>query len=480
MSTTEARPDSGPALEEAQQSAYPVLAHERTWGRLAFIGVGASLAAGTWLFPIGGAVASFLPAWSGTLVMVGGMMIGMGLLFVGTVPMQNRHGIDSVSGTVPFLGIRGSGLALALVWLSIVAWNVILTIIMGRSFARIMREVGLLNISEGSVNPVGNAIGIVGLALVVVLVVNGPAIIKRLEVALALMVVVIVLLIFGLLFGHFGFKAVGDAKPLAPFGNHHMDFVVVLELLIATGLSWWPWVGGLVRLVPSPRKAMPGFMIGLGLTVPLVTAASLYSALVTQDPDPSSWMLTVGGTGWGVLGLLLVVAANLGTLAANLFVAGVAANRVPVVRERLSWTGNLLITTIPVMVLVILFGDTFLAQTPKVLAFSGLFYAPLAGIGAVDYFVLRRGTISLRGLYDGSRTAPYYYWGGVNPVGVAAAVAGFVTYLALLDPLTLESHGIFKWTTASVPALVVSAIAYLALTRLITKPMGKGDLDRPR
>lgn len=464
----------GLAIQEAQESRYPVLRSERTWSKWAFVAVCASLAAGTWNFPIGGAIAAYLPAWSGTLVMVAGMMIGMGFLLVGTLPMLNRYGLDSVSGTAPYLGVRGSYFGLLLVWAPVAAWNAILTIILGRSVVRILNEIGVLDIKASSVAGWGNVAGVLCLLVIVALVAKGPALLKRLEIVLTFMVVALFSLVFVLLFAEFGGTRVDNAKPLAPFDDYQLNVVIVVELMIGAALSWWPWIGGLVRLVPSAPKALPGYLIGLGIAVPFTTAGSLYSALVVEDADPSAWMLTLGGTGWGIVALLLVAAANLGTIAANLFVAGVASNRVKPVQQKLRWGHNLLIAALPVAAIVLFFGDTFLEQTPKVLAFSGLFYGPLAGIAAADYLVLRRQRISLRGVYDTSPNAPYYYWGGFNPVGIVAAAAGFVLYRLLLNPLTFEPSGPFKWMTASIPAFLVAAVVYIMLTRLIVMPAGKG------
>lgn len=463
------------AVQEAQESRYPVLRSERTWGRWAFVAVCASLAAGTWNFPIGGAIAAYLPAWSGTFVMVAGMMIGMGFLLVGTLPMLNRYGLDSVSGTAPYLGVRGSYLGLLLVWAPVAAWNAILTIILGRSVVRILDQIGVIHVASSSIAGWGNVAGVVCLLVIVVFVTRGPALLKRLEIALTFMVVALFSLVFVLLFAKFGGSRVDNAKALAPYDDHQLNVVTVVELMIGAALSWWPWVGGLVRLVPSAPKALPGYLIGLGIAVPFTTAGSLYSALVAEDPDPSSWMLTVGGTGWGVVALLLVICANVGTIAANLFVAGVASNRVKPVQRNVSWGQNLIVAALPVAAIVLFFGDTFLEQTPKVLAFSGLFYGPLAGIAAADYLILRRGRISLRGVYDTSPGAPYYYWGGFNPVGIVAALTGFVVYRLLLNPLTFDASGPFKWMTASIPAFVVAGAVYLLLTRLIVIPAGKGN-----
>lgn len=466
------------AVNEAQQSTYPVLRRERTWGPIAFIAIASSLSAGTWLFPVGGAVAAYTPAWPGTLLMTGGMMIGTGLLLIGTVPIQAKFGVDSVTSTAPYLGVVGAKLSIVLVWLPIAAWNAILTIIMGRSVVRILARLGVVSLADADISKWGNIAGSLMLFGILLFTIGGADVLKRLEIVLAIIALIIVLIIFGMLFVKFGPSQIGAAKPLSPLPDHQQNYTTVVELMMGSAMSWWPWVGGLVRLVPSPRASLPGVLLGLGLTVPVVSAASLWSSLVANDPDPSVWMITVGGTSWGLVALILVVKANIGTIAINLFVSGVAANRIPSIQKRVRWSWNLIIMCAPVTVVVLFFGDTFMEQTPKIMAFSGLFYAPLCGIAAIDYFVLRRKNVSIRGFYDESRDAPYYYWRGINPVAFLSAMIGVGVYLLLLDPLTLEAHGPFKWISATIPTFIAASLAYYVGTKLVTIPAGRGDYER--
>src|SRR3546814_3268250 len=57
-----------------------------------------------------------------------------------------------------------------------------------------------------------------------------------------------------------------------------------------------------------------------------------------------------------------------------------------------------------------LFRSWFFDNFGTFLAYIGVFFAPLVGIQILDYFVLRRQRISLRGIYDRSPDGPYAYW----------------------------------------------------------------------
>ncbi|KAI4723713.1 hypothetical protein E4T49_08562 [Aureobasidium sp. EXF-10728] len=53
-----------------------------------------------------------------------------------------------------------------------------------------------------------------------------------------------------------------------------------------------------------------------------------------------------------------------------------------------------------------------------------IFMAPLCAIIIVDYFIARKGNIHVPSLYDGKRSGLYWYWSGVNLLGVTAWLFG--------------------------------------------------------
>ncbi len=58
---------------------------------------------------------------------------------------------------------------------------------------------------------------------------------------------------------------------------------------------------------------------------------------------------------------------------------------------------------------------------------------------------------------------------------MVALLVGIALYVYLLNPLTYESHGPYRFLTASLPTTLLSALVYIAITRLVVAPAGRGD-----
>lgn len=66
---------------------------------------------------------------------------------------------------------------------------------------------------------------------------------------------------------------------------------------------------------------------------------------------------------------------------------------------------------------------------------------------------------------------------GVNVAAFVAVVAGAVTYSLLLNPVSYEPSGLFRYTTASLPAFVVAGIVHYVLTQSVVRRLGLGGYD---
>ena len=119
--------------------------------------------------------------------------------------------------------------------------------------------------------------------------------------------------------------------------------------------------------------------------------------------------------------------------------------------------------------------DLFFSNFGTFLAFIGVFFAPICAIQIVDYLIIRRQRINIRGIFSSGPGTPYHYWGGFNPAAILAMAAGFVTYLYLLNPVTYASRSPYEFLTASLPTAVVAGVVYWLLTVMIVIPAGKGD-----
>ena len=53
-------------------------------------------------------------------------------------------------------------------------------------------------------------------------------------------------------------------------------------------------------------------------------------------------------------------------------------------------------------------------------------------------------------------------------------IAGFITYLYLLDPITYQSNEPYQYITATLPTMFVSAVLYWIITKWFIIPKGWG------
>ncbi len=94
-----------------------------------------------------------------------------------------------------------------------------------------------------------------------------------------------------------------------------------------------------------------------------------------------------------------------------------------------------------------------------------------------DHLTYSRGRISVRGLFEGGAGSPYRFWGGFNPASILAMIAGVLTYLYLLNPITYASRSPYEYVTASLPTALVAGVVFALVTALVVRPAGKGGYE---
>jgi len=264
-----------------------------------------------------------------------------------------------------------------------------------------------------------------------------------------------------------------NAVPSSPSPNPFWNLSTGIEVGVSTTLSWWPYIGAMVRMAPKGRTAAVPTMLGLGVSVAILCLIGLAGVLVLKTSDPSSWLRTIGGPVYAVVALLFVTAANLGTSVTGTYCSAIGLRNYKAF-ERVSWPSLLVLTIAPVAIIGVILPELVSNHFGTFVAFIGVMFAPLCGIQIVDYFVLRRGQVDIRAIFGNSPNNPYGYWRGVNPAAVAGMFAGFCTYIFLLNPVTYESRFPYQYTSASVPTIVVGGFVYWLVTVILVKRSGHG------
>lgn len=236
---------------------------------------------------------------------------------------------------------------------------------------------------------------------------------------------------------------------------------------------WWPYVRAMVRRAPNAHAATRPSMIGMGLPVPVLSIVGFAAILALQVPDPSTWMITLDGSVYGVIALVFVITANLGTTLAGVYATAVGLRQVPGLAGA-RWGMLMLFALVPVGFVSLAVPDLFFANFVTFLAFIGVFFAPICAIQIVGYLILRRQRISIRAAFVGGPGTGYHSWGGFNPAAILAMVGGFITYLYLRNPVSYASNTPYDYLTASLPTAAVAGAIYAIVTLAVVKPAGKG------
>jgi NCS1 family nucleobase:cation symporter-1 len=288
----------------------------------------------------------------------------------------------------------------------------------------------------------------------------------------------LVLLSAGLLVAVFwqsGWQAIVSAQPPASALDRETRLMLAVELNIVAALSWFGLAGNLMRYGRSARGAIWGTWIGLVPVSLLPGLAGLASSLTLGSPDPVQWMTPLVAPVIGLAMLLVLILANLSSI------VGMLEGNVPTVVQNfgrhvlaLGFAGNVVAYGIASALILLLASEALYARFYTVTAFFGAVLASAVGVLLADWVVLRKGHLSISALHDTQPGGTHWFLAGVNPAALVALGAGFLTYVAMLEPVSQTPGAGFRHLSASLPAMTAAFAVHLALSRMLTIPRGLG------
>lgn len=454
----------------ADTGAWPLLCSERTWGGWRLAIALATAATATWCYLIGEFEGYYLNFFQGSLALLAGGMIGMVLVLLAVGPTCIRFGIESVASTKPQFGSRGWVIPAILQLLSIIGWNAMLLIFFAKSLSQLLSVLGWLpdGIDIAQITPFTT---LIACSVVLIVLLWGASGVTHLSNILVLHVVVGFWMLY-LLISHRWPELVA-ARPALAHADRVWNYATGTEIGICSLISWWAYIGAMIRMAPNGRTIAVPVMLGMGAPVPLLSLIGLAGVLVLKTSDPSVWLRTVGGHLYAIIALSFVAAANFGTAIAGIYASAIGLRNFRRL-ERLPWLVLLFVTITPVALMGMFIPEFVFSRFGTINALIGVAFAPLCGIQIADYYLVRRRRIDIRAIFDRSPGSPYYFWAGINPAAVVAMIVGCSTYIYLLNPITYESHGPYRFLTASLPSTFLAAVTYVAVTRLIVIPAMRG------
>ncbi|HEV7986399.1 MAG TPA: cytosine permease, partial [Steroidobacteraceae bacterium] len=417
----------------------------------------------TWCYIIGEFAGYYLNFFQASTALTAGCMIGMLLAFLAAGPICARFGIDSIASTKPQFGARGWVIPAAMQLISIVGWNSLLLIFGAKSATQLMITLGVMPAGMGARELVPASTLIV-CALIYLTLLRGATGVTKMSNILVAHVPIGCWMLYLLITRRW--PELRLAQPVLAGPDKLWNYTTGVEIGITATMSWWPYIGAMIRMAPNARTVVVPVMLGMGAATALLSLIGIAGILVLKSSDPSEWLRSVGGPTYAIIALVFVSAANFGTAITGIYSSAIGLRNFAAV-ERMSWSTLLLITIAPVALVGALIPELFFARFGAFLAFLGVAFAPLCGIQIADYFLLRRRVIDIRAIYGRDPAKPYRSIGGFNPAALLALGLGCAIYLKLLNPLTYASSGPYRFLTASLPAATCAAGCYLIVTRLI-------------
>lgn len=367
--------------------------------------------------------------------------LGGAIVLTAIGSMGARTGLPTMALTRGGFGTRGSFLPLAANVVILMGWSWVQAMLAGVTVDALVENL------TGFSNPI--LFSLLCQTLVVAMAIFGHEGIAKLEPWFAVLILAVIAWIFITALTTF---SIGDLQAVEPDPSYGLGSIAVLDIVIATAISWTVLSADITRHARTTRAGVIGSSVGytlstvismtLGLTVFVYVILSTGTVPDAFDPGV---LVDQFGAPIAVVIFLSVMATN------TMVVYGMVTS---VVNARVGSRLRFLPTAL-VLGGISIAGASWLAllnQFTDFLVTIGALFVPVFAIMVVDYYIIKRKSYDADVL--AARGGRYWYIGGVNWIAVAVWVIGAVmSYVwAYVWPLPVG---------ATIPAFALSFGLYL-------------------
>ena len=382
---------------------------------LIWFGAGVSLAeilTGTYFAPLGYGKAM-------AAILLGHLIGGLMMFAAGMIGAKERK---SAMETVKMsFGERGSLLFAVLNVLQLVGWTAIM-IYDGALAADGVLHTGIWLWAI-----------IIG-ALIVVWIFIGLTNLGKLNTVAMTALFILSLVLFKMIF--FG---TGSAAPIVDDGS--LTFGAAVELAVAMPLSWLPLISDYTREAEKPFAATLASVVVYSLVSIFMYMIGMGAAIFTGEYDIAQIMLK---TGFGVVGLLIIVFSTVTTTFLDAYSAGVSSVSISAkIKEK--WAA-IIVTVIGTVAAIVYPMDNI----TNFLYLIGSVFAPMIAVQIADYFILKKA--------DAETSA--FQWRNL-----IVWLAGFVIYRVLMHVDTPVGNTLPDMVITVILCVIVEKIADAVTSR---------------
>lgn len=465
---------------EALAGRLPLRSHERIYNNYSsFTWTCCAFSAATWAFLIGGYLPYVGDTRIGILGYLAGLLIGMAAVTLASAVPSYKYGVDTIDAAKSSFGTYGVLLPLFGLLATLVGWTYVVVALTARGAANVVQT-----LEQSTDRPVEGMVIVLALAslfLVWLIASRGPWLFERLSNYIAPGHMIVTIIMLGILLYQFGPAVFAIDVPIdqALVKTKTQGFALAVEFGVSNSLTWWPVMGGLTRLVGRRRHIMGPSVVGVGvLGAAVISMVAALAAVSAGTPDPTIWMIKLGGPIFGTAIMSFVLLANVATMIIMIYLSGVSIQQIRPL-TRLRWDLLLALILLP-GVYVAFHTEWVIASVMSWLSINGVMFVGITGITLVDYFLLRKERLEPEHLFSRDPRNIYWFWGGVNWVAIVISLGSIALYLWMYDPVAASMNAYAGYLGAGIPTMILAAVVYYVAMRAIVIPSGIGGYREAR
>ena len=457
----------------------PVLTNERKYSFIDLFLSTSGFAIATWCYTQGAYVAQFL-GFKQMLINIFAFNLIWVLVSCLPIFFAVRYGIDLWIWLRAVLGNKGVAILSIVISLANFGWYAVAANLFSSSMINLMKNFGV-TLNEDLWNPV---LGVMCVVIGTIIAIGGPEVIKWTNRFLVVALLIVGVIVFFISITSVPFSEILAVKPVNQDEISALErFMMSAEGNVAFAFSWSTQALVMPRLAKTERSGYWGTTLSYGVVAPFFVATggvmtlAMFVKTGIYESDPTTMLSVLATPTLGLLSLLLVAFANIGTQGTGSYVnCMIVKSGLPKVSYKLL----VIIAMIYVSVLTVWGGvEKYFGAFISLAAYV---QGPIIGMILVDYFIIRKRKLSLKSAYNLKGHNAYKYTNGYNIVGLLCIIIScLITMLFVYNPYSGSiKSDIFLFTTGSgFTAILGAVLYYLASVTLFKKYMvsDRNDLE---
>ena len=455
----------------------PVLSSERKYSFMDLFLSTSGFAIATWCYTQGAYVAQFL-GFKQMLINIFAFNLIWVLVSCLPIFFAVRYGIDLWIWLRAVLGNKGVAILSIVISLANFGWYAVAANLFSSSMINLMKNFGV-TLNEDLWNPI---LGVLCVVLGTLIAIGGPEVIKWTNRFLVVALLIVGVIVFFISITSVPFSEILAVKPVNQDEISALErFMMSAEGNVAFAFSWSTQALVMPRLAKTERSGYWGTTLSYGVVAPFFVATggvmtlAMFVKTGVYESDPTTMLSVLASPTIGLLSLLLVAFANIGTQGTGSYVnCMIVKSGLPKVSYKLL----VIIAMIYVSILTVWGGvEKYFGAFISLAAYV---QGPIIGMILVDYFIIRKRKLSLKSAYNLKGHDAYKYSNGYNLVGLLCIIIScVVTMLFVYNPYngSIKSNLFLLTTGSGFTAILGALLYYLASVTLFKRYMVRDRED---